>query len=187
MTTIFPFLKTPSVSFSFVEPNSNGTYTLNVEFKNVTGKYRFFVTDPSDGNKMHELFNHNKFPNGGHVMVASGPHTFYLLCGPGLANIETRLEDKDYAKVEAFNALLEECRNPKNGCKVVQENVAVDPNSNRIITNKNDDGTYSGAFDKLGGRKSRKSRKHCNRKSRKSRKHCNRKSRKHCNRKSRRR
>lgn len=186
MPTIFPFLKTPSVSFSFLEPNTDGTYTLNVKFENVNGAYRFFVTDPHDETKMHELFNNNKFPTGGHVMVASGPHTFYLLYGPGLAKIETRLEDKDYAKVEAFNALLEECRNPENGCKVVQENVAVDPNKHRIITNKNDDGTYSGAFNMLGGRKSRKSRKHCNRKSR-NRKQCNRKSRKSRNRKSRRR
>jgi hypothetical protein len=181
MTTIFPFLKTPSVSFSFVEPNSNGTYTLNVEFKNVTGKYRFFVTDPSDGNKMHELFNHNKFPNGGRVMVAPVTHTFYLLCGPGLAKLETRLGYKDYENVVAFNELLEQCRNPENGCKVVKENVAVESNKNKIYTGEE--------FDRMGGSKSRKhcnrkSRKHCNRKSRK---HCNRKSRKHCNRKSRRR
>jgi hypothetical protein len=192
MTTIFPFLKTPSVSFYFVKPNSNGTYTLNVEFKNVTGKYRFFVTDPSDGNKMHELFNHNKFPNGGHVMVAPVTHTFYLLCGPGLAKLETRLGDKDYENVVAFNELLEQCRNPENGCKVVEENVAVDSNRNKIYTGKEFDSLVREDSDdddvpQMGGsksRKSRKSRKHCNRKSRK---HCNRKSRKHCNRKHRRR
>jgi hypothetical protein len=92
--------------------------------------------------------------------------------------------------IHEFHELLKQCRNPENGCKVVEENVAVDPKKNKIYTGEEFDSLVredSADVPQMGGsksRKHRKSRKHCNRKSRK---HCNRKSRKHCNRKHRRR
>ena len=123
-------LPKPSVSFSFVEPNSNGTYTLNVEFKNVTGKYRFFVTDPRHPSTTYELFNDNKFPTGGHVTVGSGPYTFDLFYAGQLES--------------DFNTLKRQCVDykNKNGCEFVTENVYVDPTNNSILTGR-------AVFDKL--------------------------------------
>ena len=174
-------LPDPSVSFTFIEPN-----TLNVKFENVKGVYRFFVINYfariNEKKGVQELFKNNSYKHGAHVKVAVGPHTFYLLCGPGLEAKSVN----DVTTLDALDALLEKCRNPKNGCKVVEENVYVF--DTRILTGAEFDYLYQD-----GGRKSRKhrnrkhcNRKHCNRKSR-NRKHCNRKSRKSRNRKSRRR
>jgi hypothetical protein len=160
----------PSVSFSFDREN-DGNYMLNVIFENVDAKYRFFVINyfarSNEKKGVQELLKNNSYKHGAHVMVAGGPHTFYLLCGPGL-------EDKSVNDVTTLDALLTECRNPENDCKVVQENVYVF--DTHILTGDQFEILYQD-----GGRKPRKHRKSRNRK------HCNRKSRKHCNRKSRRR
>jgi len=147
--------------------------TLNVTFENVD-KYRFFMTDLNDSH-VKEFLKHNSYNENRQIQVNTGPYRFYLLCGP---NIGTRRVND----IHEFHKLLEQCRNPENGCKVVQENVDVDYDS--IVKSVPDDNPAE-VTTQMGGSKSR-NRKSRNRKSR-NRKSRNRKSRKHCNRKSRRR
>ena len=157
--------------------------TLNVTFENVdVDKYRFFMTDLNESH-VKEFLKHNSYNKNRQIQVNTGPYRFYLLCGP---NLGTRRVDD----IREFHKLLEQCRNPENGCKVVEENVDVDYDS--IVKIVPDDNPAK-VTPQMGGSKSRnrksrnrksRNRKHCNRKSRK---HCNRKSRKHRNRKSRRR